>query len=162
MDRGPPPPGLHRPPAAPADPRAITDLTDGEGLACAAALAAQDNTLEDLDPGPAALLDPNVNLQRVTRPEFRNVRSDLCLLQLGNRGVHRCGSSVVITRTPANALHRSVGAMAPGARPRPADSHVAGRRLSVGPTLAPEPKTRRPNTPPPTPAPPPPPPFPAP
>src|SRR5260370_19775085 len=86
-------------------------------LSCAA-LAAQDHALEDLDPGPGALRDLDVNPQRVARPEFRDVRSDLCLLQLGNRGVHRCGSSVVITRTPANALNRSLwgpGAMRPAA-----------------------------------------------
>src|ERR1700761_8032418 len=41
---------------------AIADLADGEGLAGATALAAQDDALEHLDPGPAALNHPNVDL----------------------------------------------------------------------------------------------------
>src|SRR6204780_1021033 len=72
---------------------AVADLADREGLAGAATLAAKHHALEHLNPRAATLDDPNVNLQRVTRTEFRDVRSNLCLLKLGNRGVHRCGSS---------------------------------------------------------------------
>jgi hypothetical protein len=38
-----------------------------------------------------------MNLQGVARPEVRDVGTDLRLLKLGNRGVHRCSSSIVIS-----------------------------------------------------------------
>src|SRR5258708_4289297 len=77
-------------------------------------------------PTPAARRTPTGAPLPLARPEPRDVRSDLSLLQLGNRGVHRCISSVAITRTPANALNRSLGALA-----RAPELSVAGRRLSV-------------------------------
>src|ERR1022692_733802 len=68
---------------------AVADLAHGKGLSCAAALPADDNTLEHLDPGAVTLLDPDMHLQGVTRPESRDVGSNLRALKLGNRGVHR-------------------------------------------------------------------------
>src|SRR5580700_10847526 len=56
---------------------AVADLADREGLADATALAAKHHALEHLDPRTAALDDPNVNLQRVTRAKCRDVRSNL-------------------------------------------------------------------------------------
>src|SRR5258705_1830992 len=83
---------------------AVADLPHGEGLARAAALPADDYALEHLDPGAVALGNPDVHPQGVTRPERRDVRSDLRLLKLGNRGVHRLVVLVLITRTATNAL----------------------------------------------------------
>src|SRR5215475_12850447 len=87
--------GVHREGPLHAD--AVADLADGEGLACPAALAADHHALENLDPGPVALLDPDVHLQRVARPEARYVGANLRLLELGNRGVHRCSSLIVVS-----------------------------------------------------------------
>src|SRR5262249_28182437 len=78
---------VHRERALDAD--GVADLPDGERLAGATALPPDDDALEDLDPGAAALDDADMNLQGVTGPEVRDVVTDLGLLQLGNRGVHR-------------------------------------------------------------------------
>src|SRR5260370_7897041 len=83
---------------------AVADLPHGEGLARTAALPADDYALEHLDPGAVALGNPDVHPQGVTRPERLDVRSDLRLLKLGNRGVHRLVVLVLITRTATNAL----------------------------------------------------------
>src|SRR3954469_9328650 len=49
------------------------DLADREGLAHPAALAADDNALEDLDPLAVALANPHVDLDGVTGTELRHV-----------------------------------------------------------------------------------------
>src|SRR6516165_2418316 len=72
----------------PLHPYAVADLADGEGLPGPAALAPDHHALEDLDPGPASLDDPDVHLQRVSRPELRDVRANLVLLQVGDGGMH--------------------------------------------------------------------------
>src|SRR3984957_4001231 len=83
--------GVHRESTLDAD--AIADLADRERLAGAPALAADHDALDVLDPGPVTFSNPDVHLQGVAWPEGRNVRPDLCLLKLGNRGVHRSSSS---------------------------------------------------------------------
>src|SRR5690242_9479198 len=77
---------VHR--KGPLHPHAIADLADGEGLPGPAALAPDHYALEDLNPRPASLNDPDVHLQRVSRPEPRDVGAYLRLLQVGNGGVH--------------------------------------------------------------------------
>src|SRR5438477_99501 len=77
---------VHREGALHAD--AIADLTHRECLPGAAALAADDHALEDLDPRAVALLHADVHLQRVPGTESRDVPADLSLLQVGDRGVH--------------------------------------------------------------------------
>src|SRR6266568_260660 len=79
---------------------AVADLADGERLPGPAALAPDHHALEDLDPGPVALNDPDVNLQRVPRPEPRDVGANLRLFQVGNGGVHGWRSSVVLAHAP--------------------------------------------------------------
>ena len=49
------------------------DLADGEGLAHSAALAADDDALEDLHALTRAFHDPHVDLERVAWPEVRHV-----------------------------------------------------------------------------------------
>src|SRR5450755_1034561 len=119
--------GVHREGALHAD--AVADLADGERLARAAALAPDHHALEDLDAGTGSLGDLDVYAQRIARPEVRDVGADLCLLKLGNRGVHRYGSSVVITRTHAFAL-KSVSSVsfAPGGGTRQRPGGVLLRR----------------------------------
>src|SRR4051794_17119914 len=56
--------GMYR--EGPLDADAEADLANGEGLADAAALAADDVTGEDLDPGAGALDDLHMHLDRVT------------------------------------------------------------------------------------------------
>src|SRR5690349_4390273 len=73
----------------PLHPDAETDLTDRERLAQPATLAPDHDALEDLDPGPVALHDPHVHLERVTGTEVRDVGP----LRLGVervQRVHRC------------------------------------------------------------------------
>src|SRR5579859_1519302 len=55
------------------DPDATGDLPHRERLAQAGALATDHHTLEDLDPGPVALDDPGVHLERVASAEVRDV-----------------------------------------------------------------------------------------
>ena len=62
---------VHREGALDAD--AVADLADGEGLAEARALAADDGALEDLDALLGALDDPHVDLQRVAGSEVGDV-----------------------------------------------------------------------------------------
>src|SRR5215475_15219200 len=69
-------------------PNSVTDLADRERLSRPAALAPDDNALEDLDPGPAALDHADVHPERVSRPEVRDIGAELGLLQVGDRGVH--------------------------------------------------------------------------
>src|SRR6185437_8835824 len=82
LDRG----AVHREGAL--DAHAVAHLADGERLPQAAALAADHNTLEHLDPGAVAFLDPDVHLDGVTGAELRDVVADLGLLKLGDRGMH--------------------------------------------------------------------------
>src|SRR5579859_298617 len=91
----------------PLHPHAVADLADGERLPCPAALAPDNHALEDLDPGPAALNDPDVHLQRVSRPEARNVGANLRLFQVGDGGVHGWRSSVILAHAPVRhaAMH---------------------------------------------------------
>src|SRR6266851_1605564 len=97
---------VHREGALHAD--AVADLAHSERLAHAAALAADDHALEDLDPRAVALLDPDVHLQRVTRAECRDVLADLSQLEVGDRGVHDYGSSLIGKRARAyRVLQRS-------------------------------------------------------
>jgi hypothetical protein len=119
---------VHR--EGPLDADAVADLADGERLAGAAALPPDHHALEDLDPGPVTFLDVNVHLESVARPETGDVGSDLRLLKLGNRGVHRCGFLNGHQRTPANALDRSVCARR-GARQPHGDKPAAGQCLLV-------------------------------
>src|SRR3984957_20187145 len=77
---------VHREGALDAD--AVAHLAHGEGLTQAAALAPDHDTLEDLNAGAVALRHLDVHLEGVTRAETRNVIPELCLLKLGDRGVH--------------------------------------------------------------------------
>src|SRR3954468_501080 len=63
--------GVHREGALDAD--VVGDLADREGLADAAALAADDHAQELLDPGARALDDADVDIHGVARPEVRDV-----------------------------------------------------------------------------------------
>src|ERR1700741_4348073 len=78
---------VHREGALHAD--AEGDLAHGEGLPDATALPADDDALEDLDPLAGALDDSNVDLQRVARPEVRDVGAQRLGVQC-IQGVHRC------------------------------------------------------------------------
>src|SRR5579862_7113444 len=82
VDRG----AVHRERALHAD--AVAHLADGEGLPQAAALAADHDTLENLDAGAVAFRHLHVHLQGVTGAEIRDVSPELGLLKLGDRGVH--------------------------------------------------------------------------
>src|SRR5215218_3134121 len=66
---------VHR--EGPLDADAERDLADGEGLAQAAALAAQDEALEDLDPLPAPLDHADVHLDGVAGPEVGQIVAQL-------------------------------------------------------------------------------------
>src|SRR5215218_1513059 len=66
---------VHR--EGPLDADAERDLADGEGLAQAAALAAQDEALEDLDPLPAPLDHADVHLDGVAGPEVGQIVTQL-------------------------------------------------------------------------------------
>src|SRR6266545_3228582 len=57
----------------PLDPHAERHLAHGEGLPEASALAADDHSLEHLDPLAVALDHPDVHLDGVARPELRKV-----------------------------------------------------------------------------------------
>src|SRR5690606_9209294 len=76
----------------------VADLADGEGLADSRPLPPDHHALEDLDTGPVALGDPNVDVQRVARTEVRHVGAQLGLLKLLNGGVHLSGSSSTARR----------------------------------------------------------------
>src|SRR5437660_11731543 len=76
---------VHR--EGPLDADAIADLPDGEGPAGTAALAPDHHALENLDPRAIALSDPDMDLERVPRPETRDVRPGLGLLDFSDRGV---------------------------------------------------------------------------
>src|SRR5215207_7935268 len=75
--------GVHREGALDADTEA--DLADGEGLPDAAALAADDHALEELDPLAGTLDYAHVHLQRVAGAEVRDVGTQ----RLGVQGVQR-------------------------------------------------------------------------
>src|SRR3954452_4991118 len=98
--------GVHREGALHAD--AEADLADREGLADAAALTADDDTLEDLDAGAVALDHADVHLDGVTRAEGRDVvaqRSGVECVQ----GVHR-GSPHVLAVARMRCGQRSAPA----------------------------------------------------
>src|SRR3954454_21855962 len=78
--------GVHREGALHAD--AEADLAHGEGLADAAALATQDDALEDLDAGAVALDDPHVHLHGVPGAEVGDVVAERRGVE-GVQGVHR-------------------------------------------------------------------------
>src|SRR5215468_11691991 len=82
VDRG----AVHREGAL--DAHAVTHLAHGERLPQTTALAPDHDTLEHLDPGAVALLDPDVHLEGVTGAEVRDIVPDLSLLKLGDRGMH--------------------------------------------------------------------------
>src|ERR1700733_13961548 len=131
VDRG----GVYREGALDAD--AVADLADGERLARTRPLAPDDDALEDLDPGAVALRHLDMHAQRVARPEARDIGADLGLLKLGDRGVHGCGSSVVITRTHAFALQSVWSVFAPAAHrvpclPAPTPGETPGSGLLRG------------------------------
>src|SRR5688572_18173848 len=67
----------------PLDTDAEGDLADGEGAADAAAVDADHDTLEDLDPGPVALDDLHVHLDGVTRAEAGDVVALRGVAELG-------------------------------------------------------------------------------
>src|ERR671920_2106804 len=81
----------HREGALDAD--AEADLADGEGLADAPTLAADDHTLEDLDAGAVALDHADVHLDGVTRAELGDVVAQRVGVECV-QGVHR-GSPVL-------------------------------------------------------------------
>jgi hypothetical protein len=70
-------------------------------------LAPDHHTLEDLDSGPVSLDDPDVHLERVSRPEPRDVGANLGLFQVGDGGVHGWHSSVILAHAPVRheAMH---------------------------------------------------------
>jgi hypothetical protein len=70
-------------------------------------LAPDHHTLEDLDSGPVSLDDPDVHLERVSRPEPRDVGANLRLFQVGDGGVHGWHSSVILAHAPVRheAMH---------------------------------------------------------
>jgi hypothetical protein len=78
--------GVHREGALDAD--AEADLADGEGLADAATLAPDDDTLEDLHTRAAALDDPHVHLHGVAGAEVGDVVAQRRSVE-GVQGVHR-------------------------------------------------------------------------
>src|SRR5947209_12923822 len=78
--------GVHREGALDTD--AEADLADGEGLADPAALAPDDDALEDLDAGAVALDHADVDLDGVTRPERGDVRPQRVGVE-SVQGVHR-------------------------------------------------------------------------
>src|SRR5579859_2830127 len=119
---------VHR--EGPLDADAVADLANGEGLAHAATGAADDDTLEDLDPRPVAFLDAHVHLQRVTRAESRDVRADLSQLEVGDRGVHDSSSSLIVVRARGNACDVAFGA-GPVTQHAPQRDRTAGGRVSV-------------------------------
>src|SRR5690625_3467246 len=67
---------------------AVADLADGEGLTVGRTLAGDDHALEDLGTGTGALRHADVDGERVTGTEVRDVGAQLGLLQLLNGGVH--------------------------------------------------------------------------
>src|SRR5215210_1443630 len=79
------------------DAHAEAHLADGERLADAAALAADDHTLEDLDAGAVALDDADVHLDGVPGAEARDVVAQRVGVECVE-GVHRRQSSVVACR----------------------------------------------------------------
>src|SRR5206468_8707607 len=77
--------GVHR--EGPLDTHAEADLAHGEGLPGSAALAADHDALEDLDPGAVALDDADVHLDGVAGTE----RGDVVAQRIGVecvQGVH--------------------------------------------------------------------------
>ena len=91
---------VHREGALDAD--AEADLADGEGLAEAGALAADDRALEDLDPLLGALDHPHVHLERVARSEVGDVVPQApCVDEIG--GVHGTCSGQVLARSGRQA-----------------------------------------------------------
>jgi hypothetical protein len=63
-------------------------------------LAPDHHTLEDLNPGPVSLNDPDVHLQCVSRPDPRDVGANLGLFQVGDGGVHGWRSSMILAHAP--------------------------------------------------------------
>src|SRR5690606_343584 len=67
------------------DADAEADLADGERLADPAALAGDDDALERLDAGAVALDDLDVDLERVTGTELRDVAAQRCCVDAVQR-----------------------------------------------------------------------------
>src|SRR5215470_10486345 len=112
---------------------AVADLANCEGLPGTATLAPDHHTLENLDPGPASLNHPDVDLQRVPGPERGDVLADLGPLQVGDGGVHGWRSSMVLAHMPTSRWRCVVtfSGCALSAESIPAQQTSAGRRISV-------------------------------
>src|SRR5580692_1833935 len=129
IDRG----AVHREGAL--DAHAVAHLADGERLPQAAALAPDHNTLEHLDPGAVAFLDPHVHLNGVTGAELRDVVADLGLLKLGDRGMH--GGNFLSQSVLAGCAHDAPPGCKPSCQGTPRRSQRPnGQRSSVCHTFA--------------------------
>src|SRR5215468_5247227 len=122
VDRG----AVHRERAL--DAHAVTHLAHGERLPQTTALAPDHDTLEHLDPGAVAFLDPDVHLEGVTGAEVRDIVPDLSLLNLGDRGMH--GGSFLSPGRMCALAHPGCKPAFAGAAPRQSQ-RPNGQRSSV-------------------------------
>src|SRR3954454_20394919 len=121
--------GVHREGALHA--HAEADLADGEGLADAAALTADDDALEDLDAGAVALDHPHVHLHGVTRAELGDVVAQRVGVERV-QGVHLGSPHVLATYKAATSFGRT--AERPGC-PFPGAAAPRGEHSSTEPTV---------------------------